>query len=100
VLEQLFSSQPPVSLDGVVVTPTQTLRGTVVNRTQVLQGRGGLGLTTVSPTQAFNGAKPQLQGLPQLAGGLGARAEQVRLNGGPQISGLASHYGANLFGSR
>lgn len=93
VLEQLFSDAPPISFEGVVVTPTQTMQGVVVSPTQTL------GLTTFAPTQAFQGARPQLVGArPQLVGAMGERAQQVVLNGGPAVSGLAGRYGATLFG--
>lgn len=62
----------------------------------------GFGLPSVENTVAFGGA-PQLVGPPQLVGadhGVGSTpgAQQVRLNGGPSISGLAGAYGATLFG--
>ncbi len=61
-------------------------------------------MPTIEPTVAFAGNNPQLVGPPQLVGanhgGIGSNpaAQQVRLNDGPNISGLAGAYGATLFG--
>jgi hypothetical protein len=60
---------------------------------------GQWGLATIEPSASLRG----LQGPPQLVGagnyGLGDNpgAQQVVLQGGPNISGLGAHFGATLF---
>lgn len=97
------------AVNGVVRTAEVMLRKTpvtigmpVIENTQVLRGHG-FGIATIEPTHAWNGASPQLVGPPQLVGadsgiGMLPSAQQVRLEGGPAISGLAGMYGATLFG--
>ena len=49
--------------------------------------------------EQLNGAQPEMiSGLGNLASNPGA--QQVALLNGPAISGLASHYGATLFGAQ
>jgi hypothetical protein len=90
-------------LEALVSQPVSGYGLPSIAPTQVL--RGGFGIATVEPTGAFQGfgdMSPQLVGPPQLVGantlGNSPAAQQVALNGGPQISGLAGAYGATLFG--
>lgn len=101
VLEQLVFADSAPKLEGVEIEKIPTLGGVVFENMPVLQGNSGLGLTTMQQTPTLSGAMPTLVGanMPQLVGtSFGERAQQVEMNGGPQISGLSSFYGATLFG--
>lgn len=62
-----------------------TLGYPTIERQELVPGSGGL-----------SGMPPQLQGMGALADSPGA--QQAQLVGGPQISGLATHFGTTLFG--
>lgn len=84
------------SLSGVEIDQIPTLRGVTIDPIPTLRG-SGLGLTTMQAVPTLNGAMPQLVGS---AGHMGAtRQQQATLVGAPTLNGMASAFGATLFGN-
>lgn len=98
-----------MGLAGLGVPQIRYLNGLGVHQVDYLNG---LGVHTAEPTRTPYGTIPGVHGLSQAgiqmgpdAGrppvdllGQNAASEGVRLLGGPQVSGLASQFGATIFG--
>lgn len=75
---------------------------------QITALNGGFGMHQLGPIPQSYGTIPGVAGTQlggssppvDLLGDQSAQAQQAVLLGGPQTSGMANHYGANLFGGR
>jgi len=107
-LETLFAT-PSAAFGLPYIEPTRSFGGPVIEPTRVLTGNNGFGLVLPELQDGSYGntgvAGPQFsEGPPidiSLQGALSASAiEQITGIEGPDLSGLGTHYGATLFGSR